>query len=188
MKFFLIVNSRPLAKRQTLLINGFSLIELMIVVMIMALIAVIVLPSYQSHLRHKWQTQAQQQGLLVANQLARWQSKRLSYAGFMMMPASNMAANRLENRGKQHIPIDSNDEDYYYLLTLRDATGQLALNQLQANGNGWRLLIAPNPKQTLVQVSDTYYLDSLGQRCRFGPEVGVLDISTQIDCSSQPGW
>ena len=61
---------------------GFTLIELMVVVVIVALLAAIALPSYQIYVQRSHLAQAQQEMQKLAEQLERHKAKNFSYKGF----------------------------------------------------------------------------------------------------------
>lgn len=61
---------------------GFNLIELMVVVVIVALLAAIALPSYQLYIQRSHLAQAQQEMQKLAEQLERHKAKNFSYKGF----------------------------------------------------------------------------------------------------------
>lgn len=62
--------------------TGFTLIELMVVVVIVALLAAIVMPSYQVYIQRSHLAQAQQEMQKLAEQLERHKAKNFSYKGF----------------------------------------------------------------------------------------------------------
>ena len=138
-------------------VQGFSLIELIVVSMITAVLMLIVVPSYTHYLLQKEQHIAQQQGLYLANQLQRWRARHLTYAGFSVNDA-------LKDRPKTK-----------YSIQLTDATGERALTDAHANPQGWRLLIQPKPEFEKLKLDSHYYLDSWGQKCVL---VGTSALST----------
>lgn len=61
---------------------GFTLIELMVVVVVSSILLAIAIPSYQSYVRKGQLAQAQQEILKLADQLERHKAKNFSYKGF----------------------------------------------------------------------------------------------------------
>ncbi len=69
--------------------RGFTLIELMVVVMVIAVFAAIAIPSYQNQVRKARASQAQQEVQRIASELERWKSRNFNYIGY------NLAANTI---------------------------------------------------------------------------------------------
>ncbi|WP_296202883.1 type IV pilin protein [Psychrobacter sp. UBA3962] len=147
-------------------VQGFSLIELMMVSMITAVLMLIALPSYNHYLLQREQHIAQQQGLYLGNQLQRWRARHLTYAGFAVSDA-------LKDRPKTK-----------YSFQLTDATGERSLTDAHANPQGWRLLIQPKPEFEKLELASHYYLDSWGQRCVFASTPDLLEIISMQQCAN----
>lgn len=62
--------------------TGFTLIELMVTVVIVAILASIALPSYQEYVRRQRLATAKQEMMVIAGELERFKSKNFSYNGF----------------------------------------------------------------------------------------------------------
>lgn len=97
--------------------TGFTLVELMIVVVIVAILTAIALPSYQQYVRRADLSVAKQVSLHIASELERFKSKNYSYKGFdpsFIYPTYN------KTKGELYVPAGSTAVNAKYLLTLVD--------------------------------------------------------------------
>lgn len=137
---------------------GFTLIELMITVAILAILASIAIPNYQSYLIKNREAELQNKLLSLSIELEQWRAKALSYSGFV--PKSGYAA----TAGTVNYPTT----DPQYIITigqLIDNSGSVSvvpLNDGQVRGNSWVMMAAPKESN-----SDKRYfkLNSQGLRC-----------------------
>ena len=106
---------------------GFTLIELMIVVVIVAIVAAIALPSYSAFVRKNDLAVAQQMALKVSTELQKFKAKNFSYKGFdlgSVEPTYDATNHQLK------LPVGGAAK---YELTLVDAATQLPLNIVRDN-------------------------------------------------------
>ena len=148
--------------------QGFTLIELMIVVVIVALFAAIAIPSYQTYIRRAQASQAQQEVQRLASELARWKSRNFSYQGF------NLTAKTVPN----------------YNFEIKDGTDtNLTLNEQDANqqykaaGQSWVIkAISSNENNFSLLMTST------GVQCKNKTKANITYTSCGSAANGSEGW
>lgn len=127
---------------------GFTLIELMIVVVIVAIFAAIAIPSYQEYVRRAVASQAQQEMQRLATLLDRHKARNFSYRGFTTTSVT--------------LPVGAVGSAIKYTITIRDGTTTtLDLTNANAAGRSWTILAASADEKNY-----TMLLTSSGMRCK----------------------
>lgn len=130
--------------------KGFTLIELMIVLVIVAIIAAIAIPSYGSFIRRANESQTQQEMQRIATLLERHKSRNFNYLNFALSPDPVV------------IPAGSTGKAIKYTITVWDGTDPAKkLTDTTVAGQSWAIrAIASEPQgQSAVMTSS-------GLRCK----------------------
>lgn len=132
--------------------QGFTLIELMIVIAIMALLAAIAIPSYDVYIRKKDLAVAQQELQKIATELERHKAKNFSYKGFSpahIYPAGSKEGSATDNivaipasYAKYNVTISVDDTGLNWSLVAKraDATKGAKLKELRMTSAGERCM------------------------------------------------
>ncbi|ENW83557.1 hypothetical protein F909_00568 [Acinetobacter sp. ANC 3929] len=135
--------------------SGFTLIELMITVAIVAIIAAIAIPSYDTYIRRADLSTAQQEMLKVAELLEKHRARNFSYDGFVL-------------KG-----ISTNQGPYY---SVASATNTTLLLPLTATSGNQKFTL------TLTVNTQTWFLKAVSQSPR---NYSLLLTSAGLKCKTK---
>jgi len=152
--------------------KGFTLIEVMIVVFILAILAAIAVPSYRHYIVVNAERETQAKMLQLQLELERWRASALTYKNFKpkTIDSDGNTAYLYANVGTNtivNIPAGSGD-NYTYRITLVDGGTSKSLvagaDVDNVTGRTWKMLAVPNPTK-YVKNGHNMMLTSSGVRC-----------------------
>lgn len=168
---------------------GFTLIELMVTVAMIAILAAIAIPSYQYYVIKNAESNAKAQMKTLAIELEKWRATNLSYRGFYPSTCStnplspsivNTSGVTYENcydnpdtNTSLYVPKGSNASNYRYQIVISDYTAPSSSlipivddenpNIVQpALGRAWAMVATANSN---LRGAPFIYLDSRGIAC-----------------------
>jgi len=145
--------------------RGFTLVELMIVVVIVAIFAAIAIPSYQHFIRRAIAAQAQQEIQKLAEQLERHKSKNFTYKGFnarYLYPAPPPPRVDSFDPATQKLSLPLESDNPTYTITILDgANANPLLTASSAEGQSWVITAISSDIKNF-----SFVLTSTGMRCK----------------------
>lgn len=124
-------------------IRGFSLIEIMIVIVMLAILVGIAIPNYQHYIRKSQFTQAQQEVYKLAEQLERYKTRNFTYKSFNAdYLYSSLDGNNAEivfDTSTQTLNLSFNQGQVKYVIKIIDEDTLKPLNNDEAKGVNWRI-------------------------------------------------
>lgn len=146
-------------------VKGFTLIELMIVVMIITVLATVAYPSYEAYIRRSDEAAAQQRIQHIANELEKFKARQFNYLNFS-----------LEN-GLTYYPTS---ENHKYTFEVKDGDTADLLEKSTAIGRNWIIIATPNAQYPKLH---QYVMTNRGVMCK--KEQGS---AIHLDCSGESAW
>lgn len=149
--------------------SGFTLIELMVVIVIIGIISVAIVRGFSRFNANAEETRAQKQMMDISLQLEKYRAENLTFKGFATSSIN--------------LPVGSTGNKIRYTVTVVDTEAAVSFTTQKATGYAWAL-------KAVAATGATNYsllLNSYGERCKnlTASQVTYKDCGTAIQGSEQ---
>jgi type IV pilus assembly protein PilE len=160
-------------------IKGFTLMELMIVVVIIGLIVIIALPAYQAEIRRSDAAVAQQEILKLAEQLERYKSRNFSYHGF----DPKYLYDQLTPMNKVQIPLKGKKKYTINLYDTSEPTAKILLSSAGGLGQKWAIIAISDDVKNY-----SFLMNSSGVRCKNKTKANITFVGCGNMSTGMESW
>ena len=159
--------------------RGFTLIELMIIVMVIGVLAAIAVPSYRQYVRKNAQSETQSNMLKLSIELEQWRAKTLTYGGFIPSRGWSTTANTV------YVPNGSSATTHNYairIMHVSSASTPVAVFLSTASpANSWVMVATPRAG-SLVESSPMLAYTSQGVKCSSKASDIMVKAGSEQNC------
>lgn len=143
--------------------QGFTLIELIVVISMMAILASIAYSSYTRYVVRNAETRVETKMQSLTLELDRFRASRLTYRGFVPKKVANNGTESYAYDNDNKININATESNSPYTIQLVGTLPNKGLHE--SVGNQWHMFATPTDKAP-NGATYKYYMSSFGHRCR----------------------
>lgn len=148
----------PLNSKQ----QGFTLIELMIVVAILGILAAIAYPSYQDYVKRTHRADMMSEMQQIASRI---ESNKINYKRYDRIPLSAVLSSTIANDGSTNFPLTGNALYQVTIATGTSGSSDWTVRTNTVGGANWTINAVPR-SNSIMATDSSLSLDYRGIKCR----------------------